>query len=67
MNTLNKTLVLIALASSSAAFAAVDFEELDIDTEDLEVETLDIDENTIDIEELDIDENTINELENLDI
>lgn len=31
MNTLNKTLALIALASSSAAFAAVDFNELDID------------------------------------
>lgn len=31
MNTLNKTLALIALASSSAAFAATDFDTLDVD------------------------------------
>ena len=31
MNTLNKTLALIALASSSAAFAASDFDTLDVD------------------------------------
>ncbi len=31
MNTLNKTLALIALASSSAAFAGADFDTLDID------------------------------------
>ena len=31
MNTLNKTLALIALASSSAAFAGTDFDSLDVD------------------------------------
>ncbi|PCC14148.1 calmodulin [Pseudoalteromonas sp. JB197] len=31
MKTLNKTLALIALASSSAAFAASDFDTLDVD------------------------------------
>ncbi|CAM4381095.1 MULTISPECIES: calmodulin [Pseudoalteromonas] len=31
MNTLNKTLALIALASSSAAFAGTDFDTLDVD------------------------------------
>lgn len=31
MNTLNKTLALIALASSSVAFAAADFDSLDVD------------------------------------
>ncbi|KPH93116.1 calmodulin [Pseudoalteromonas porphyrae] len=31
MNTLNKTLALIAFASSSAAFAATDFDTLDVD------------------------------------
>ncbi len=31
MKTLNKTLALIALASSSAAFAASDFDALDVD------------------------------------
>lgn len=31
MNTLNKTFALIALASSSAAFAATDFDTLDVD------------------------------------
>ncbi|MFY8328870.1 calmodulin [Pseudoalteromonas sp. ZZD1] len=31
MKTLNKTLALIALASSSAAFAATDFNTLDVD------------------------------------
>lgn len=31
MNTLNKALALIALASSSAAFAGTDFDTLDID------------------------------------
>ncbi|WP_064435987.1 calmodulin [Pseudoalteromonas neustonica] len=31
MNTLNKTLALIALASSSVAFAATDFDTLDVD------------------------------------
>ncbi|NMM42496.1 calmodulin [Pseudoalteromonas arctica] len=31
MKTLNKTLALIALASSSAAFAATDFDTLDVD------------------------------------
>ena len=31
MNTLNKALALIVLASSSAAFAASDFDSLDID------------------------------------
>jgi len=31
MNTLNKTLAFIALASSSAAFAGTDFDTLDVD------------------------------------
>jgi Ca2+-binding EF-hand superfamily protein len=31
MNTVNKTLALIALASSSAAFAVTDFDTLDVD------------------------------------
>ncbi|NNG45058.1 calmodulin [Pseudoalteromonas sp. NEC-BIFX-2020_002] len=31
MNTLNKTLALIAFASSSVAFAATDFDTLDVD------------------------------------
>ncbi|KPH57001.1 calmodulin [Pseudoalteromonas porphyrae] len=31
MNTLNKALALIALASSSVAFAATDFDTLDVD------------------------------------
>jgi hypothetical protein len=31
MKTVNKTLALIALASSSAAFAATDFDTLDVD------------------------------------